>query len=37
MRLEITPQPGAQLQRLVEGLYAAPKDVVERLRRIVVP
>ena len=37
LRVEITPQTGEQVQKVVEDLYTAPKAVVERLKKIVVP
>jgi tripartite-type tricarboxylate transporter receptor subunit TctC len=37
MRIEITPQSGADIARVVESASAAPPIVVERLRRIVEP
>jgi len=37
LRIEITPQTGEEVQRVVRDVYAAPASVVERLRRIVEP
>lgn len=37
LRIEITPQSGEDVARVVQELYAAPKPVVERLKKIVVP
>jgi tripartite-type tricarboxylate transporter receptor subunit TctC len=37
LRIEITPQSGEHIQRVVESAYAAPAAVVARLRAIVEP
>jgi len=37
LRIEITPQSGEDVQRVVESAYTAPAAVIERLRRIVEP
>jgi tripartite-type tricarboxylate transporter receptor subunit TctC len=37
LRIDVTPQPGAEIQRIVEALHAAPRQVVERLKQIVEP
>ena len=37
LRIEITPQTGEDVQRMVERAYAAPPNVIERLKRIVEP
>jgi tripartite-type tricarboxylate transporter receptor subunit TctC len=37
LRVEIAPQSGEQIEKAVDDLYAAPKEVAERLRAIVVP
>jgi tripartite-type tricarboxylate transporter receptor subunit TctC len=37
LRIEISPQTGAEVQKVVEDAYAAPPAVIERLRRIVEP
>lgn len=37
LRIEIVPQRGEDVQRVVEEAYAAPAAVVERLRQIVEP
>jgi tripartite-type tricarboxylate transporter receptor subunit TctC len=37
LRIEITPQAGEDIARVVERLYAAPRAVVDRLRQIVEP
>lgn len=37
LRIDITPQAGEDIQRVVENAYAAPRDVVERLRKLIEP
>ena len=37
LRIEITPQSGEDVQRVVKDAYAAPAAVVARLRTIVEP
>jgi hypothetical protein len=37
LRIDITPQTGEDVQRMVENAYAAPPNVVERLKKIVEP
>src|SRR5262245_13366732 len=37
LRIEITAQPGEEVQRVVENAYASTPEVIERLRRIVEP
>ena len=37
LRIEITAQPGEEVQRVVESAYASTPAVIERLRRIVEP
>jgi tripartite-type tricarboxylate transporter receptor subunit TctC len=37
VRIEITAQSGEEVQRVVESAYAAPKAVIDRLRKIVEP
>jgi tripartite-type tricarboxylate transporter receptor subunit TctC len=37
LRIEIAPQTGDQIARVVYDLYSAPKPVTERLKKIVVP
>jgi tripartite-type tricarboxylate transporter receptor subunit TctC len=37
LRIDVTPQPGEEIQRIVEALHAAPRQVVERLKQIVEP
>jgi hypothetical protein len=36
-RVEVAAQSGEEIQRVVETVYGAPKDVVERLKKIVEP
>ncbi len=36
-RLDISPTGGADLQRLVEGIFATPKPVVEHAKRLIKP
>ena len=35
MRVDIAPLSGAEVQRVVEKLYASPKDIVERAKRAI--
>lgn len=37
LRLEITPQRGEDIQRVVERAYSAPQNVIDRLKKIVEP
>jgi hypothetical protein len=37
LRIDVTPQAGEEIQRIVEALHAAPRQVVERLKQIVEP
>ena len=37
LRIDVTPQAGEDVQRMVESAYAAPPDVVDRLKKIVEP
>lgn len=37
LRIDITPQAGEDIQRIVENAYSAPRAVVERLRQLVEP
>jgi tripartite-type tricarboxylate transporter receptor subunit TctC len=37
MRIEITPQTGEDIQRVVEAAYAVPATVIDRLKKIVEP
>jgi len=37
LRIDVTPQAGEEIQRIVEALRAAPRQVVERLKQIVEP
>jgi tripartite-type tricarboxylate transporter receptor subunit TctC len=37
LRVEVAAQSGEEIQRVVEAVYGAPKDVVERLKKIVEP
>jgi len=37
LRIDVTPQPGDEIQRIVGALHAAPRQVVERLKQIVEP
>jgi tripartite-type tricarboxylate transporter receptor subunit TctC len=36
-RIEITPLSGEEVQKVVEKLYAAPEDVVQRARKVIAP
>jgi len=37
LRIDVTPQPGEDIQRVVDRLYSAPRAVVDRLKQIVEP
>jgi tripartite-type tricarboxylate transporter receptor subunit TctC len=37
LRIDVTPQAGEEIQRIVEAVHAAPRHVVERLKQIVEP
>ena len=37
MRVDISPLPGAKVQKLVQAFYAAPKTIVEQARRAIRP
>jgi hypothetical protein len=37
LRIDVNPLTGEQIQRTVEALHGAPRQVVERLRQIVEP
>jgi len=37
LRIDITPQTGEEIARVVENTYAAPPSVIDRLKRIVEP
>jgi tripartite-type tricarboxylate transporter receptor subunit TctC len=37
LRIDVMPQAGEEIQRIVEALHAAPRQVVERLKQIVEP
>jgi tripartite-type tricarboxylate transporter receptor subunit TctC len=37
LRIDVTPQAGQEIQRIVEAVHAAPRHVVERLKQIVEP
>jgi tripartite-type tricarboxylate transporter receptor subunit TctC len=37
MRIDVSPLPGAEVQKLIEAFYAAPKTIVEQARRVVRP
>jgi tripartite-type tricarboxylate transporter receptor subunit TctC len=37
LRIDVTPQAGKEIQRVVETAYAAPRNVIDRLKRIVEP
>ena len=37
LRIDITPLPGGKVQEVVQGLYAAPKEIVEQARRAINP
>jgi hypothetical protein len=37
MRVDISPLPGANVQKLVQAFYAAPKTIVEQARRAIRP
>lgn len=37
MRVDISPLPGAEVQKLIEAFYATPRDIVEQARRAVRP
>jgi tripartite-type tricarboxylate transporter receptor subunit TctC len=37
LRIDITPQTGAEVQHVVENTYAADRSVIERLKKIVEP
>ena len=37
LRIDVNPQAGEDIQRIVEALHAAPRHVVERLKQIVEP
>jgi tripartite-type tricarboxylate transporter receptor subunit TctC len=37
LRIDVTPQAGEEIQRTVEALRAAPRQVVDRLKQIVEP
>ena len=37
LRIDISPLSGAEVQDLVQRLYAAPKDVVARAQRLITP
>jgi tripartite-type tricarboxylate transporter receptor subunit TctC len=36
-RIDINPSAGDKIQQLVEKLYAAPKNIVERAKEVVKP
>jgi tripartite-type tricarboxylate transporter receptor subunit TctC len=36
-RVDIAPLPGAKVQEVIAGLYASPKDIVERARKAIRP
>jgi tripartite-type tricarboxylate transporter receptor subunit TctC len=37
LRIEVAPQTGEEIQRVVERAYSAPPNVIERLKKIVEP
>jgi tripartite-type tricarboxylate transporter receptor subunit TctC len=37
MRVDITPLPGAEVQKLIEAFYATPRTIVEQARRAIRP
>jgi tripartite-type tricarboxylate transporter receptor subunit TctC len=37
LRIDVSPQPGAEVQTMIEQFYAAPRTVVEQARRAVRP
>jgi tripartite-type tricarboxylate transporter receptor subunit TctC len=37
LRIDVAPLPGAKVQEIVAKIYAAPKDVVERARKVIRP
>lgn len=37
LRIDITPQAGEDIQRMVDNAYASPRNVVDRLKTIVNP
>ena len=37
LRIDVTPQAGEEIQRIVQALHAGPRHVVERLKQIVEP
>lgn len=36
-RIDVAPLPGTKVQEVIAGLYAAPKDVVARARKVIRP
>jgi hypothetical protein len=37
LRIDVTPQAGEEIQRIVDAVHIAPRHVVERLKQIVEP
>jgi tripartite-type tricarboxylate transporter receptor subunit TctC len=37
LRIDVTPQTGEEIQRVVQRLYSAPRAVIDRLKQIVEP
>ena len=37
LRIEVAPQTGDEIQRVVERAYSAPPHVIDRLKKIVEP
>jgi hypothetical protein len=37
VNLDIAPLPGEKVQETVAAIYAAPKEVVQRARELIVP
>jgi tripartite-type tricarboxylate transporter receptor subunit TctC len=37
LRIEVSPQTGEEVQKVVDNAYSAPPAVIERLRRIIEP
>jgi tripartite-type tricarboxylate transporter receptor subunit TctC len=37
MRIDVSPSPGADVQKLIEDFFAAPKAIVEQARRVIRP
>jgi hypothetical protein len=37
MRVDISPLPGGEVQKLIESFYATPKSIIEQARRVIRP